>query len=73
MEEILAGRPDAPRLHGHGVRHLDHPRRIGIRRDARNMDLPTAQRQNKYDVVRNLQWEGEFEYFDYTGSQVLTR
>jgi hypothetical protein len=44
---------EAPLLHGHVTGHLHHPCLIGMRRDARHMDLPTAQVQEKQDVIRH--------------------
>jgi hypothetical protein len=52
MDEILTGCQEAPFLHGHLACHLDHPRLIGMRRDARHVDLSTPKMHEKQDIVR---------------------
>ncbi len=51
MDQVLARGEEAPRFHGHVVRHLDHPRLMGMRRDSRDMDFPARQMDEKEHLV----------------------
>ena len=53
MDEILPGSQEGPLFHGHIAGHLDHPCLIGMRRDASHVDLPTAEMQEKQDVIHH--------------------
>src|SRR5256885_1034101 len=51
VDEILPGRQEAPLFHRHVAGGLHHPSLIGMRRHTSNMNFPTAQMQEKQDVV----------------------
>src|SRR6266851_6801016 len=51
MDQILPWRQKTPLLHRHVTSHLHHPCFIRMRRDASYRDLPTAQMQEKPDII----------------------
>ena len=51
MDEVLAGRQEAPLLHREVARHLHHPGLIGMRRDASHIHLPAPKVDEEEDVV----------------------
>jgi len=53
VDERLAGGQEAPLFHRHITSHLDHPRFIGMRRDAGSVDFPAANVDEKQHVLRH--------------------
>src|SRR6266851_98860 len=51
MDEVLPGSQEAPFVHRDVPRHLHHPRLIGMRCHARDMDLTAAQMDEKEHVI----------------------
>src|SRR5262249_14621185 len=66
MDEVLARRQEAPLLHRHVARHLDHPRLIGMGSHAGHMDSPAAKVDAKEHVVRHEPSQGP----DLSGEEV---
>ena len=53
MDQVLARREEAPRLHRDVPRHLHHPGLMGIRCHCSDMHFPGAEPDKEQDIIRH--------------------